>query len=187
MKVFKFVLLGCGGLLVLALVALFTLMSVAVKREEQRWVPVQGRVVSVEPLCKIASQWREFSSRDRSLTPRQRTPAMACTAARDAVAREPGGSDARVIDVVHVVYAYISPADQRSHEGQFDIENWFPNGSTLPITQGDSIYYWDLNPGSARPLRPGELDPAHPRPGTVVPIDADRSQADVSRYGTAHF
>jgi hypothetical protein len=187
MKVFKFVLIGCGGLVAIALIAFVALMWGAVEREQERWVPVQGRVVSVEPLCKIASRWREVSSRDRTRIPWQRTPAMACPAAREAVAREPQGSDARVIDVVHIVYTYTSPVDRRSHEGRFDIENWFPQGSTLPITQGDWRTYWDLNPGSARPLRPGELDPARPQPGTVVPIDADRTQAEVSRYGTAHF
>jgi hypothetical protein len=187
MKAFKYGLIGCGALLVLGLVAIFSILSVAVEQEQQRWVPVQGRVVSVERLCKIAGEWRDWSSRDRSQRPWNRSPALDCEAAREAVARQPQGGDARVIPAAHVTYSYVSPVDRRTYRGQLDIERWYPEGGTIPVTQGASFHFWDPNPSSGRALEPGELDPADPQPGTTLPVDADREQAAVSRYGTAHF
>jgi hypothetical protein len=65
--------------------------------DTSEYVPVEARIVSVEPLCKIGSHWRTSSPRSGGFSgPQQRSGTLPCEAARARVAREPAGGDARV-------------------------------------------------------------------------------------------
>jgi hypothetical protein len=186
MHTLKYVAIGCAGLLLVAAVGIWwflqNLVAAAVEADAEQYVTVPAQVVSVEPACKVASDWRSVGGRDRSLRPWQRSEAMPCPVAREAVARGAEASDARVIPVQQIVYRYVSPVDERPHEGRLDIERWYDEGGVIPISQnGMVVAHWSVDPGDPRP-GPTELDPSNPRPGTNFRVDADTSRADLSRW-----
>jgi hypothetical protein len=184
MHALKYVAIGCLGLLLVAVVGVWwflqNLVTAAVEADVEQYTTVPAEVVSVDPACKIASDWRSLGS-DRSLRPWQRSPAMPCAAAREATARG-RGSDARVIPVQQIIYRYVSPVDGRPHEGRLDIERWYGEGGVIPISQnGMVVSRWSVDPGDPRP-GPSQLDPSDPRPGTNFTVDADTSRAEFSRW-----
>jgi hypothetical protein len=178
MKLPGYLAIGCLGLFLIGFIGMWLIGSAIFDTGD--YVPVEARIVSVEPLCKIGSEWVRAAPHRGFSGPQQRSGTMPCEAARARVAGQPRDGDARAFPVNHVTYAYVSPVDGRSHQGMLDLEQRFDNGDVITITQGPWSWFRDRD--HSPPADPADIDAYHPRPGAPLHALAHKTQADVSMF-----
>ena len=181
MKPVVYAAVGCGVLFLLLAAGMLFMTWALFWADADDYLPVQARVVAVEPGCKVAT-FHPNARSESGRGPHWVSAFQPCEAARAEAERRPPGGETRAFPASRITYAYVSPVDGRSHQGLFDIELWHENGEHATIRQGTYNFFSRRRRDGEPKPDPAVLDPDDPRPGATFGAEAHKMRAEVSRW-----